>query len=222
MTSTTPAAQLPTRQQLDEIDALLRRMLTLPSMDAESTPPPTVFAPSSTPIVREMPPPHSPVPGDPPVHAWRVEWPKAPEPQPPASPSVAAWGSPVPNPPVDSTPWAFNPAVTQQPPFATLAVAEGRPVTSLAPSIFPSPPLATAVRPASTSVVIGLLVLLNGTFNVMSYLLGPLGTWLRGQGRTYMGWAGVAMTLAAIGWAAGNWFGYDWPKVDLSRFGLNR
>ena len=36
MAASMPTAQLPTRQQLDEIDALLRRMLTLPTNAEES------------------------------------------------------------------------------------------------------------------------------------------------------------------------------------------
>jgi hypothetical protein len=59
---------------------------------------------------------------------------------------------------------------------------------------------------------------LNGTFNLLTYLLGPLGAWLRGSGRNALGWAGILMLLAAGAWAAGEWVGYEWPAVDLSRF----
>ena len=30
------------------------------------------------------------------------------------------------------------------------------------------------------------------------------------------------MLVAAAGWAFGEWYGYDWPKPDLSRFGIGR
>ena len=61
------------------------------------------------------------------------------------------------------------------------------------------------------------LIAFNAAFNVLSHLLGPLGAWLRGPGRTPLGWAGVAMILSAAVWAAGEWLGYDWPAVDLSK-----
>src|SRR5687767_4067004 len=100
MATPSPAA-LPTRQQLDEIDALLRRMLTLPPLPgepAETSPPPAPPAVYPAPTVREVPPPHDPLPGEPVVREWRAEWPAAAAPQPA---SVVAWGSPVPaNPPM--------------------------------------------------------------------------------------------------------------------------
>jgi hypothetical protein len=230
MTAPTSAAPLPTRQQLDEIDALLRRMLTLPPMGAEapSSPPPpaTVFSPPSEPIVREFQPSQAPAPNEPNVRSWRVEWPQSAPPEPPAPPpSLAAWGSPVPSsPPVETVPWASHPATPATPPFAAAVVETPRPQTTLAPPVYPQPPAASPARgPApSTSILVSLLVLLNGTFNILSYLLGPLGAWLRGPGRAFLGWGGIAMMLAAILWAVGEWYGYDWPRPDLSRFGLKR
>jgi hypothetical protein len=62
-------------------------------------------------------------------------------------------------------------------------------------------------------------LVLNGLFDVLTYLLGPLGSWLRGSGRTALGWLGILALLAAAAWAAGEWYGIDWPKPDLSRFG---
>ncbi len=214
MATPSPASSLPTRQQLDEIDALLRRMLTLPPLPGEPTePPPETSAPAISypaPSVREVPPPHDPRPGEPVVREWRAQWPATPAPQ----PSVVAWGSPAPlgPPPAlgpDPVPMAA-PVAAAHLPFA-VELAGG-------PGFVPGqPPPSTAQPPAALPVQF--LVLLNGTFNLLTYLLGPLGTWLRGSGRTALGWCGILMIVAAAAWAAGEWAGYEWPAVDLSRFG---
>jgi hypothetical protein len=210
-----PAASLPTRQQLDEIDALLKRMMSLPPFPGEAAEQPTdPSAPAITyaaPSVREVPPPRDPSPGEPVVREWRVEWPHAPV---APAPSVVAWGSPAPVGP----PPGFNPdpvlvaaaVAANHLPFAVELPAGSLPVPG-------QPPPSTAGPPASLPVQF--LVLLNGAFNVLTYLLGPLGTWLRGPGRAALGWCGILMLLAAAAWAAGEWLGYEWPPIDLSRFG---
>ena len=78
-----------------------------------------------------------------------------------------------------------------------------------------SVPPATSQKP--TSLIVWFLIVLNGTFNILTHLLGPLGTWLRGSGRKSLGWLGILMVLGAAAWALGNWYGYDWPKVPLDR-----
>jgi hypothetical protein len=227
MSSPTPATQVPTRQQLDEIDALLRRMLTLPPMMGETAPPaPPAPQPQSdsfaAPVMQTY---QGPIVGEPAVHSWRVEWPQAPAQPTPSPPSVVAWGSPVPaSPPPESAPWVQNPPQYTPPPFATPVPSESQPQPAFqAPAYLPQPTIAPAPnRRGSTSTFMGLIVLLNGTFNVLTYLLGPLGKWLRGPGRTFIGWVGVAMLLTAIGWAVGDWQGIEWPRPDLSRLGLKR
>ncbi len=204
--ATPTTANLPTRQQLDEIDALLRRMLTLPSLAGESTETPRAPSPASPqanltfapPIVREVPPPQLPAPNEPVVQAWRVSWPQSPAPTPTNPASVVAWGSPVTT-PAEVPPWAAAPASPPitQPPFAL-------PVNS-PPATMPVPPM--PARPPSESqqsesLLVLLLIVLNGLFNVLTYLLGPIGTWLRGPGRGAMGWAGIFMILAGVVWAS--------------------
>jgi hypothetical protein len=95
---------------------------------------------------------------------------------------------------------------------------------SAGPIIQPvTPPVNQSSGPRQTeSLFVLSLVLLNGLFNLLTYLLGPLGTWVRGPGRGMLGWAGILMTLAAAVWALGNWYGYDWPRPNLSRFGFSR
>jgi hypothetical protein len=220
--ATPTTANLPTRQQLDEIDALLRRMLTLPPLAGEPATAPTPQPPPAThvyppPVVREMPAPTPAVPGEPVVQSWRAEWTQPQQPQSAAGPaSVVAWGSPVPQ-PADAPPWAMQSGPAAAPPFA-IPVSPGpiiQPVSS------PSNQPTGGARQTESPFVL-LLVLLNGLFNVLTYLLGPLGAWIRGPGRGIVGWAGILMILAAGVWALGNWYGYDWPKPNLSRFGMSR
>jgi hypothetical protein len=216
MATPSPAA-LPTRQQLDEIDALLKRMLTLPPLPgepAEPEPPPAPAVVYPAPTVREVPPPRDPLPGEPVVREWRAEWP-APTPQPA---SVVAWGSPVTAGP--PTAFAASPApvpVAAPPVYAVPVPAE--PVVFAAP-VPGQPPPSNVPTPAALPVQF--LLLLNGTFNLLTYLLGPPGAWVRGSGRNALGWAGILMLLAAGVWAAGEWAGYEWPAVDLSRFGISK
>jgi hypothetical protein len=149
------------------------------------------------PVIQEVPPDRPPAAGEPAVHAWRVEWP-----QPPAPPPVAEWGSPV--------------------PLATLAEDPDPPAEPPAPAAVLVTELVAEAPPPTEPVPPHLwpLIGLNAVFNVLTHLLGPTGAWLRGPGRTLLGWLGVGMLLAAGTWAAGEWLGYDWPTVDLSRLGL--
>lgn len=218
----TPTTSLPTRQQLDEIDALLKRMLSLPALPGEPAEPPPELPPAPamtypTPAIREVPPPSPPQPGEPQVREWRVEWSQPPAPQPPP---VVAWGSPVAS---AATP-TLQPRFDPNPPYTAPNFATAVPVVDQLPFAMPvgyvpgQPPPSTVKPP--TAVPIQLLVLLNQTFNVLTYLLGPIGTWLRGAGRGTLGWCGLLMLLAAAVWAAAERYGVDWSKFELSRFGL--
>jgi hypothetical protein len=204
MATTTAGTQLPTRQQLDEIDTLLRRMLSLPALGTDpepAPPPPTAYGPAS---IREIPPAVPPAPGDPVVHSWRVEWPQAAAPQ--APPPVVAWGSPVTNP---------VPLATPVPPYA-LTMPAAQPAPPPGPTFVEQPPPSRLAPP-----VPGYLwptIVLNWVFDALSYLLGPVGSWMRGSGRPTLGWIGILMVLAAGGWAFGEWSGVDWPKIDVAKW----
>jgi hypothetical protein len=219
MSTPTPASNLPTRQQLDEIDALLRRMLSLPSLAGEpsaappASPPTTASVSFPTPTVREIPPPHPPAAGEPAVQSWRVEWPQQPAPQPT---SMAAWGAPV-HPGPENPRWPASAQVHQPTP----PIPFGTPVA--ATPVAPALPVESANKDREIgSVFHAVLALSNGTFNLITYLLGPLGAYLRGPGRNLLGWIGIAMVVAAGAWAVGEWYGCDWPRPDFSKIRLPR
>jgi hypothetical protein len=212
MATPTPASRLPTRQQLDEIDALLQRMLALPPTGNE----PTDVAPAAprtqpaemtfpAPVIREVPPVRAPAPDEPVVREWRVQWPQSPAPQ---SSAVADWGAPV--------------------PLAT-PVEEAE---SVRPSVYPAPapvahipvPVAEAVvdpPAAPVHVLLWPLILLNLAFIALTHLL-PFGVWLRGRGRTTLGWVGIGLIVTTTVWAAGEWLGYEWPRPNLSKVNASK
>ena len=137
------------------------------------------------------------------------------------TPSVVAWGSPVPLATPADDPYVSPPAPAYQPPVYT-PLAYVPPVGQ-----FPvAEPVAADPRPVPARLpvpaVLWPLVAVNVAFNLLCYLLGPPGSWLRGSGRTVLGYLGVGMIVAAGVWAAGEWYGYDWPKVDVSGFDLSR
>jgi hypothetical protein len=75
------------------------------------------------------------------------------------------------------------------------------------------PPIRTA-RPRTSSEAAASrwllpLVWINRVFDWCTHPLGHLGRWLRGDfGRSVLGWTGVALLLAAIGWGCLNWLGW--------------
>ena len=73
---------LPTRQQLEEIDALLKRMLSLPPLAGEAAEPLT-----PTPAPTETPTAYA----EPRIQSWRVEWPA------PAAPASTPAPAPAPS-----------------------------------------------------------------------------------------------------------------------------
>ncbi|MBO0700009.1 MAG: hypothetical protein J2P46_16545, partial [Zavarzinella sp.] len=165
------------------------------------------------------PAPRPPTPESPVVHEWRVRWPQNPA---PPGPSVVAWGSPVPLatpadepylPPTVPAPasQSLNYPPSYAPPVGQFPVAE--PVPASPRPAPPRPLVPAALWP---------LIAVNLAFNFMSHLLGPLGSWLRGSGRTPLGYVGIGMIVIAGVWAAGEWYGYEWPKVDLSAIDLSR
>ena len=202
MTMPPPGPTLPTRQQLDEIDLLLKRMLALPPLaTAADEPVPDLAVPT---------PPAPAIAGDPVVQAWRMEWGQAPP------TSVVTWGAAVvPTQPAPEPRYAFYaapaPAAPPAPPLYPVGYT-------------PAPPLPVAARSSpAVAPVLWPLVAVNAIFDVPTYLFGSLGAWVRGPMRTLLGRTGVLMILGAAGWAVGEWYGYDWPRPEwLDRIDWSR
>jgi hypothetical protein len=96
-----------------------------------------------------------------------------------------------------SPPEAFAPPVAEALPLAELPKPQA--------AEEPPPP---AQRPSAprrrrwTRPVVLPLVWANGIFDGFTYILGPLGRWLRGEaGRAFLGWLGLALLAGAVVWA---------------------
>lgn len=212
--ATAPSPNDLTRQQLDELDALLQRMLALPLN------PPETPAPRPTP---EPPPPVLPVVGP----NWRAD-PPAPAPAPHLL--LAANALPLPDPipepvpVVESAP--LRVAAKQEPDGdadrAPLRVADTRepvaphPAPDL-PPLPPQPPATTIVPPAPWHLVP--LVAVNRLTDAAFRLLGPVGKVARsGFGRNLFGVAGlvlIAYTAARVAQVSGLLslpFPLPWPR----------
>jgi hypothetical protein len=204
-----------TRQQLDELDALLQRMMNLPLHAAESARP-NVEAPSAE-TFAPLPPtlPRADVaPAT--MPSWRL-----------AAPVLA--GEPPMAVPIDE-PQAT--ALAEAPAPYPYSLVFGQPLPTEAPPaalVEPPPqpsyarpsPLAEAAPiwaiPAENKPAFSLFALpfvaINRLFDLPTYLLGPLGACLRHPvGKTILGWLGIAMLLGAIGWAAHDWRAADWAR----------
>ncbi len=206
---------LPTRQQLEEIDALLKRMLALPPLAAESRDDPAAVAPVPA--------------GESRIQSWRVEWPAPPaDASPPPPATVAAWGSPVTPPAAHAAPRfnVYTPPVTPpaaayySPPFSPAYPPGYAPQAYLPTPVTPQPTAKMVTAPGRSPLLFP-AVALNWVYDVLTYLL-PLGSWWRTGGRKWLGRAGALMVLAAAGWAAGEWQGVEWPKPDLSKINTSR
>jgi len=66
------------------------------------------------------------------------------------------------------------------------------------------------VRPRPwASVAIQPLLLVNGIFDLLTFFLGPLGRWLRtGPGRSFLAFAGVVLAVLGIGWLIRDWMSW--------------
>lgn len=243
MSTTGYSTHQQTRQQLDELDALLQRMLSIPSAAEPPAPDPDAedtFAPlpPTLPPARVFPQPAPPsaTGAEPTVRAWRVEMP-GPTAAPASSPESPPLALPVDGPgasPIDPRTFAPPPAAAPTPaptlppppyPYSMVfgppvAPEPGMPVPLPAPVPAPAQPGAMptpqwqAPRPAEPAPLPFLLLPLlafNRLFDIATFFLGPLGSWLRRpEGRNTLGWLGILMILAAIGWGVADWYGFDW------------
>lgn len=199
-----------TKQLLDELDALMQRMLELPVNETETAP-----ASTTGPTVRVDPPTVLPEPprslhfSEPPPSAPTLETPQTWQPPPVRAPAFVPLADPPPPPvaprfdhlgkPLVSEP-ARSPLGADVPRAATTTTRSLRGPYSPAVTTLPGgKPLPDA--PQRREWVLRPLLWTNRFFDRASYLLGPAGRWLRGDlGRTVLGWCGLAMTAGAVGW----------------------
>jgi hypothetical protein len=176
----------PTRQQLDELDALMQRMLALPVTGTEEADPaPT----SSQPVATAQPFDErtSPQDGD--------EWAET------AAPVFEDFR-------FEEAPPVRRPAPASKQPEPALAV--GSLETEQQEPIMLSPP---QVRPTIVVAARGLQPLLwcNQVYDLCTMPLGGMGRWLRGENaRALLGWMGIILLAAAFAWVAVEGIGWIW------------
>jgi hypothetical protein len=180
------SASQPTRQQLDDLDALLQRMLSLPVDPAEEPAPPEPPPPSA---------PRYPEPFIAPAGNVILSDPEITISQPPplSRPPVPLPPEPVSLPLVNPVP----PALRRGPVLPT----PDRPRTPLE--------ALAASRPPRPSLLLRPIVALNRCFDAVAFGLGAPGRWLRlPAGRTLLGLIGLLLLAVAgalflldrIGW----------------------
>lgn len=221
MATSSPPSNNSMRQQLDELDALLQRMLSLPVNQTDDTlPDPAMRRPAATELTTAAEanrrPPMTLLEGSAPVAAPQ---------SPPAnwdqhcninlnpqngssvfgtrSPTAQRTMSPAAPPIFRAETVAYTPPQaepTPQPPMS-------------APSPMPAsiPPLTPPrqTRPETPALPLLPLVGLNRAFDGVVSVFGPPGQWLCTQtGRNLLGLAGLAMLFGSIAYGASHWFGW--------------
>ncbi len=194
----------PTREQLDDLDALLQRMLDLPvnrpeddGVEPASMAPPEVPAAEARVTVVESP---------------RVPTPaKLTRPAPHDSPKPAAPSASVPA-------GRANPVVQKVRSAGTMSKPTKPSIPEVPPiAVTPAqPPQARESKPPTSStrwVTLGLesLIALNVAFDRGAERLGKPGRWLQGaRGRTVLGATGLCLIGLALLLLILDWFGWTW------------
>lgn len=181
----------PTRQQLDELDALMQRMLALPvHPEADASPEPVVLRPT-------------PKPKEPVTITETFDFgPFAAE---PAAVATAAPTEPAP------------PTVRIDPLFDFSALVETPPVPTTAPAVEESSPTTSAAENYPTLVdrapgfLVYPLLQFDRLFELTSFAFGPVGTVLRGHfGKSVLGALGVLLLTLAGVWCVLDGIGWTW------------
>jgi hypothetical protein len=239
--STPPSPNDLTRQQLDELDDLLQRMLTLPVSGATPTPDPE--------------PVEAPLPEVPAVPSgnWRSDPPtlaKSPylaEPSPRLAPELVPSVAPEPEPEPELPAWGPDPLArygaspaarlfapptpdTGVPPTGTVRgvdapalpagfrslfdeEAELPPLAVFTPAPAPEPKPAREPRPYSVPVALWPMFGLNWVLELLLKLLGPLGSMVTlTPTKHLLGLTGVLLLAASAVWAAR---GMGWVAFDV-------
>lgn len=188
--ATAPSANDLTRQQLDELDDLLQRMLNLPMTGTE--PPPAVPTAPAGPTWRYDAPAAPPAPI--PHLVAPPEPPRAPAYSPPAPPVVRP--EPITAPvPLIPPPEPTTPIIERKPTPPSRPAPKPAPVVTEAPPPAPKPQIVYEPQPP-LPVPLWPLAALNWVFDRLAGLLGPPGWLLRsGFGKNVLGLAGIGLIL---------------------------
>jgi hypothetical protein len=174
-----------TKQMLDELDALMEKMLALPVTDGDdgSTFPEEVVKPAPTTLSATL--------------TLLRE-----------APARAESAHPALNPPHLTLPPLETREPAPQPTPFTNEVAPPSVMEKLEPMLAAIPEQET---PLATQWGYLPLVAINVTFDYATMTFGGAGTWMRTDGgRLLLGLSGVAMMLIAVGWFVKDWLGWNW------------
>lgn len=224
-----------TKQQLEELDALLQRMLTLPVNGTEAATVESARIPSNPEVFAPSPPTRASTfrleaCSQPTVQSWRTQTPvmelngAADDPmQPPLATAVEVpQGQSIPEPRFFATGATSPQPATSTPPLFPYSMVFGSqsaiPVSSanhLVPpvTVTQQKELGSATTVPPLPPVLWPVYVLNKLFDLCTFPLGPVGSWLRQRsGRNALAWLGVLMILGAIGWGVADLRGLDWTR----------
>ena len=203
-----------TKQMLDELDALMARMLTLPVNDLEDAPPP--LAASLTVLDAPLP---AAVPEEPvavPVNVGgsmptaEGATPRYTTPGPVGEailPRQLHWQDRI----TPITELASAPVEERRPEPLPEAITNRLPPPTLIPAVELLLESVPAHTPPATFWCLLPLVWLNQAFDAVVISLGGLGRGLcTGVGRALMGAAGLALLTLAVCWGVAEWHGWPW------------
>jgi hypothetical protein len=187
----------PTRQMLDELDALMERMLALPIGDVEPAAPPDGGPPNAR---------HTP------TLAAKLTLLPAPSDEPPLDAPHSGT-----NPSHLPTVAIIRSATAGLPPSLETAAPTPEPLAShvVPPPMVPSADALRTEVPEPPATLAGWLILPllwgNRLFDLGTVLLGEPGSWLRSPGgRGVLGVAGLLLLAAACVWLMRDWLGWTW------------
>jgi len=187
-----------TKQMLDELDALMEQMLSLPVNDPDET---AAFP-------KDVVKPHALT-----ASVTMLEAPA----NPPSTPLAKGGGvEPMLHPTLNAPHMALIPPPF--PPFQGGAAPMPAPLTNdaLPASLLPQMEPLLAEVPESETAISTLwlyqpLVWMNQWFDAGTMKFGGLGAWMRTQAsRTVLGLAGITLLTVSVGWCLKDWLGWKW------------
>jgi hypothetical protein len=197
-----------TKQMLDELDALMEKMLSLPVNDPGDAPPfpqevikPPEWTPTLSATLTLLEPPAPGPPTAPPTASSYLSMAEPSSPHPAVNPPHFAPGSPLPEP----SPIGHEPAPQPEP--LTNQVVPSSLLRDLQPLLqeIPEPP-----TPITTLWIYLPLLWINQAFDGLTTILGPAGGLLRSQVfRALLGLSGVALMVIAVVWFLKDWLGWN-------------